>query len=170
MALNDFMRTMSGGGGFNAGDPFARGAGAGTTGLLRQGGQYGFFNPGGSDQFRALQRRRILGMGRNRRNRASLLARLSGQDRMGAQNALQESERDQADFQSGALNDFDVSEYAGNRDFFRNLLGQERGFEEERRRRKEERDAQGSGFWGGLGSLAGQGALAYLTGGLGKKK
>jgi hypothetical protein len=100
-------------------------------------------------------RRRLLTQGRSRRNRASVLARLSGMDRMGQQQALQDADQDIAGSTANAFNDFDTSEYGTNRDYFRGLMRDERGYEEQRRREKEARDAENGGFLGGLGSMIG---------------
>ena len=135
---------------YSAEDPFAGGFGAGSQGILRDAGREGFFNPQGSPAYRATMQRRLLNQGRSRRQRNALLSRLSGMDRMGQRNAMVDADQDIAYDTANAFNDFDANEYAGNRDWFRGMLGQERGFEEERRREREARKAQSGGFWGNL--------------------
>lgn len=136
---------------YNPSDPFAGGFGKGSQGMLREAGRYGYFSPEGSPAFRATARRRLLTQGRSRRNRSAILARLAGLDPMRAQQSMIDTDMDIAGDTSDALNDFDFDEYRGNRDWFRGRLGDERGFEEERRARKAAERAQRGAAWGQIG-------------------
>lgn len=129
-------------------------------GLLGGGEAAGFFDPSGSQAFRTNARRRLLQQGRSRRNRSALLSRLGGLNSIQQRQALIDTDQDVAGQTAGALNDFDVSEYGNNRDFFRGLLRDRIGYDREAYQREKDRKAQERAAWGQLGGAV-IGALPF---------
>lgn len=146
---------------YDPNDPFGAGLSSGATGMLRTAGQQGLFDPLGSPRLRAAFRSRLLAKGAARRRRAGLLARLSGMDQLGTQNALQNTEQDIAGDTANEFGNFDLSNLQKSQDFYGNLFNNQlRNQQEQELARRQQR----SGFWGGVGSLIGGPVASYLTG------
>ena len=135
--------------------------------ILGRGARAGLFDPTGSAQIRAAVRRGALRRADARRRRGSVLARLMGLNPMGQRQAMLETERETAGGLSSELGEADLGQLLGGQQFARGLLGQERGYEEQRaaeaRAAREARRARG-GFGSMLGSLLGTAGGAFLGG------
>lgn len=135
--------------------------------LLGQAQGGGAFNPFGSDQIRSAVRRGALRRAQARRGQGSVLARLLGLNPSGQQQQILDTERAAAGDVSNEIGEADLGQMLGGQQFARGLLGQERGFEEQRmaqaRADREARRARG-GFGSRFGSLLGTGIGAFVGG------
>jgi len=148
---------------FDPNNPFAGGFEQGAGGLVRQAAGQGYFTPGGSQAYRMTMRRRLLQSGASQRQRAMVLAHLAGLSGIGQQQAMVDANQNIAGDQANALNNFDTQQYGADQGFFRGLLGQQLGHEDQL-------SQQHQAFLGGLGSLIGNLGIGYLTGGFGGRK
>ena len=122
---------------FTVGGDFQGAAGRAVAGA----GAAGFFNPLGSPQLARLRRRFAVRGARNRRRRVAGASQLFGLDPNASRQALFDVERESGGDISDYLNNAQFQEQQGNQNYFRDLFGQERGFEFQSREAQRERDA-----------------------------
>lgn len=161
MAYGDVIQNLvaqRGGGRF-----YLKGTEPGQTGqiasnAIQQGQVAGLFSPEGSPFIAARLRRQALRNARNRLRGGSVMAQLAGLNPAQQRQALTDLNRDVSGQTADFLNEGQLQESLGNRDFIRQLFQGERGFEQqqllERMRAKAAKDAQG-GIGGFLGSAIG---------------
>lgn len=153
--------------GFGIGGLARRVAGQNQYGAIDRAGilgaqDLGFFDPKGSPVLREQIRRGAIRTARNRRLKGRTLFGLGGLDPAQARAASLNLEQGIGEDTSNFINDANLAELTGNRDYFRGRFGDALGFERqqqiERMRAKAAKDAQGGGGIGGaIGGIVGMG-------------
>lgn len=129
----------------------------------------GFFDPQGSPQLREQIRQGAARTARNRRGRGQFLSQLGGLDPASARAAYLQNEQGIGQDTSNYINDANLQEATGNRDYFRGLFGQGLGFERQQQMQRQQQQfeqRQRGGIGGTLGQLAGT-AIGGFVGGPG---
>jgi hypothetical protein len=129
----------------------------------------GFFDPKGSPALREQIRQGAIRSARNRRGRGQFLSQLGGLDPASARAAYLQNEQGIGADTSNYINDANLQEATGNRDYFRQMFGQGLGFEQQQqlqRQQQQYEQSQRGGLGSQLGSLAGT-AIGGFVGGPG---
>ena len=134
------------------------------TDLVYEGQRQGFFDPKGSPYIRAMLRREALRNYRNRLRRGGVFGRSLGLDPMQQRQQLLSTELEGGNELSDFLGRGQSEELFSNRDFIRQLLGGETGFQRQRQLAKEEADRQKGSLGGTIGSLVGTAAGSFAGG------
>lgn len=124
--------------------------------LLGSGFDQGVFSP---TYLRNMLRQHAISNYGGGQRRQQVMAQLLGLDPSSARALLQQGEISGTHDLTGALNDAELQGYGGYQQYLQQLLGGERGFEQQKQiaamQAKAQRDAQHQGFLGGLGGIIG---------------